>query len=76
MADKKISELVVATTLADADVVPVVQGGVTKKVAVSVIKSTVNPSRTTVVSVVDTDMVLLDGNRQITIANLKTSLGI
>ena len=76
MADKKISELTSATTLADADVVVVVQNGTTKKAAVSVVKSTVNPTRTTVTSVVDADMVLLDGNRQISIANLKISLGI
>ncbi len=76
MPDKKISELVAATTLADADVVVVVQGGVTKKAPASVVKSYVNPARTTVTTVGDSDMVLLDGNRQISIADLKISLGI
>ena len=35
MADKKISQLPVASSLASADVVPVVQGGVTKQAALS-----------------------------------------
>ncbi len=76
MADKKISELTSATTLGDTDVVVVVQGGVTKKAAVSVVKSTVNPARETVTAVTDQDMILLDGNRQISVANFKIAVGI
>lgn len=35
MATKKISQLVLATGVTGADIVPIVQGGVTKRVAVS-----------------------------------------
>lgn len=76
MADAKISALPLATTLADADVVVVVQGGVTKKATIQTVKETVPPVLTTVTTALDTDMVLLDGNRQITIADLKTVLGL
>ena len=76
MADAKISALPEATTLGNTDVVVVVQGGVTKKATMLTVKNTVPPTLTTVTSVTDTDMVLLDGNRQITIANLKIALGL
>lgn len=35
MADKKISELTVATGIADADLMPIVQGGVTKQITLA-----------------------------------------
>lgn len=39
MANQKISELTAATSIAGADLIPVVQGGVTKKAAVSLLPS-------------------------------------
>ncbi len=40
MADEKISDMTSASVLNDADIVPVVQGGINKKAAVSLVKST------------------------------------
>jgi hypothetical protein len=76
MADSKISELTSVVALADADLLVAVQGGTTKKLSGVVMKNYVSPVRTTVNSIIDADMILLDGNRQISLANLKVVLGI
>ena len=76
MADKKISELDAASTLADADLLVAVQSGVTKKLTGTVLKGYVSPTRTTVTTLIDSDLILLDNNRQISLANLKIVLGI
>ena len=78
MADKKISELDAITTLADADVLVAVQGGVTKKVAASVVKTHAN-TRTTVLStepdvVSGAAKVVLNNGREITLTELKIAL--
>lgn len=44
MADKKISELSLASSVANDDVLPIVQSGVTKKVPISVLLGAVNLS--------------------------------